>query len=133
MKDNIVFDQDEIKIDTDEMKIYRIERPQLSDDEIANNIKKMEELFKDKKTDNGFDAYAGPSPMNLEEYYSFWRFKLLYSIEASVLKRIEESEFDEEVIHSELGITKKELLKPNPIVVKKVKQYVSNSKNSMKM
>ena len=121
------FTQDEIKIDLDNMQIYRIEKQELSHDEVASNIKKVEELFKDKKTVLGFDAYNGPSPADLEGYYSFWRIKLLYLIDASILSR-----FDEAVIHNELGITKEELLKPNPMVVEKAKQYLSVSKKSMK-
>lgn len=126
------FTQDEIKIDLDNMQIYRIEKQELSHDEVASNIKKVEELFKDKKTELGFDAYSGPSPADLEGYYSFWRIKLLYLIDASILNRIEEGKFDEAVIHNELGITKEELLKPNPMVVEKAKQYLSVSKKSMK-
>ncbi len=132
MKDNSNFSQDEIKMDIDEMKVYRIERPQLSEEELTNNIKKVEELFKDKKTKVGFDAYVGPSPADLKGYYSFWRIKLLYLIDASVLNRIEESKFNEAVINNELGITKEELFKPNSMVVEKVKQHLSEYKGSVK-
>ena len=130
MKEDNCFNQDEIKIDLDEMKIYRIERPQLTEEEIANITKKAEELLKNKKVKFGIDSYTGPSPANLESYYSFWRMKILYSIDTSVLNRIIENDFNEDEIFNELGITKDELFKPNPMVVEKVKKYILKSKHT---
>ena len=122
MKEDNCFNQDEIKIDLDEMKIYRIERPQLTEEEIANITKKAEELLK--------NSYIGPSPANLESFYSFWRMKILYLIDTSVLNRIKENDFKEDEIFNELGITKDELLKPNPMVVEKVKKYILKFKHT---
>ena len=131
MKDNGFFNQDEVKMDIDKMMIYRIERSQLSDEEMANYVKKAEKLFKDRKIEFGFDDYVLSCSTNLGSYYSFWRIKLLCLLDVSVLNRIEESKFDETVINNELGITKDELLKPNSMVVEKVRQYLSESKSSM--
>ena len=124
------FNQDEIKLDLDEMKIYRIEKPILTEEEIANIEKRINELLKNKKVDLSFDYYFGPSPLDLGSYYSFWTTKLLYSIDSSALDRIIESGFNENVIFDELGITKDELYKPNPIVVDKVKKHILESKDT---
>ncbi len=132
MNKNNQFNQDEIKIDLDSMHFYNIERPELSDDEKENSSKTFEEQSKGKKTGLRFDDFFVSRPTNLAQYYLFWRIKLLYSIDPSVLKIIEENKFDEEVIHNELGLTKEEFLKPNPTVVEKAKKYLSKSKTPTK-
>ncbi len=113
----------------DEIKIYRIERPQLTEEEIKNITDKLKRL-KNKKVEFGFDSYTGPSPANLTSYYSFWITKLLYSIDTSVLNRIIENGFNEDEVFNVFGITRNELFKPNRLVVEKAKKYILKSKDS---
>lgn len=98
-------------------------------------IKKIKEQSETQKEGIGLGAstyFFGPSPADFKSFHSYWRIELLSSIDKSILSRIDESEYDEEVIQNELGITKEEFIKANPIVLKKAKKYLSESKNSMK-
>lgn len=128
MSGMIDFNETNFVFDAEKNMIIRLNSPKLSEEDKINIRKQLENLPKRNYVGMGLDSFTGPSPSDLESYYSFWRIKLFSLIDVNVLCKIMQYGFDEEVIMNELGITKEELFRPNPAVIEKLE----NKKKSKK-
>ena len=125
MFDPFDFDQTERKIDLDKMEVYRIDTPELSEDEIVEIMNRIDERTRqnDKRT---LDTYSGPSPMDLPSYRAYWQTNLYFLIGTENIERICEDVFADELLYEEYGITFEELFKPSYEVYEKVKKHLAS-------
>ena len=83
MFDPFDFDQTERKIDLDKMEVYRIDTPELSEDEIVEIMNRFDERTRENYKRRSSYTFTGPSPMDLPSYYH-----LIFWMRSSFLRRI---------------------------------------------